>query len=136
MNYFLAKTEPSTYSIDDLAKENKTVWDGVRNPQALSAIRKMKRGDRVLIYHSGGESRIVGLADVIADARPDPSDPKLAVVDLQFRGRIDPPVTLAEIKQSGLFQDWALVRQSRLSTMEVPAKVLNWLKKERPSAKL
>ena len=62
MEYFLAKTDPETYSLEDLEREKRTVWDGVANPQALRAIREMKPGDRVLIYHSGGESAVVGLA--------------------------------------------------------------------------
>ena len=65
MKYFLAKTEPSTYSIDKLREEHKTTWDGVKNPQAVRAIRQMRPGDRVFIYHSGGESAVVGLAKVL-----------------------------------------------------------------------
>ena len=64
MNYFLAKSEPGVYSIDDLKRDHKTTWDGVTNPQAVRAIREMKPGDRVFIYHSGGISAIVGLATV------------------------------------------------------------------------
>ena len=133
MKYFLAKTDPETYSIDQLEKEKKTVWDGVTNPQAVRAIKEMKPGDRVLIYHSGGEAAILGLAKVTSDARPDPKNAKSAVVDLEFVRRIDPPVTLAAIKQSHLFDDWALVRQGRLSTMAVPGKFIEWLKKQTPS---
>jgi len=129
MTYYLAKTEPATYSIDDLERDHKTVWDGVTNPQAVKAIRAMRPGDRVLIYHSGGVSAIVGTATVRSEGRDDPKNPKSAVVDLEYHGRVDPPVTLAEIKQSGEFDDWALVRQGRLSTMEVPAKFVEWLKK-------
>jgi predicted RNA-binding protein with PUA-like domain len=130
MKYFLAKTDPETYSIDQLEKEKKTVWDGVTNPQAVRAIREMHPGDRVLIYHSGGESAILGLAKVVSEARPDPKNPKSAVVDLEFLRRIDPPVTLAQIKQAHLFDDWALVRQGRLSTMSVPEKFVDWLRKQ------
>jgi predicted RNA-binding protein with PUA-like domain len=128
MTYFLAKTEPSSYSIGQLQADRQTIWDGVTNPQALGVIRKMKKGDRVLIYHSGGESSIVGLAEVVSDASPDPKNPKLAVVGLRYAGRVHPPVTLSEIKQSGLFADWALVRQSRLSTMQVPLEFIDWIK--------
>ncbi|MBV8904529.1 MAG: EVE domain-containing protein [Acidobacteriia bacterium] len=136
MNYFLAKTDPETYSLDDLAREKKTVWDGVANPQAVRAIREMRPKDRVLIYHSGGQSAIVGLATVRSDPRDDPKNPKLAVVDLEFTARLDPPTTLAEIKQSHKFDDWALVRQGRLSTMAVPAKFLDWLRKRYPEASI
>jgi len=106
----------------------------VTNPQALRAIREMKTGDRVFIYHSMGDAAILGIADVVGDGRPDPRNPKLAVADLRFRGRIDPPVTLREIKDSGKFADWALVRQSRLSTMSVPPEFVSWMRKLRPGA--
>ena len=62
MNYFLAKTDPETYSIDDLEREKRTAWDGVTNPQAVREIRDMRPGDRVFIYHSGGASSVVGMA--------------------------------------------------------------------------
>ena len=132
MNYFLAKTDPDTYSIDDLEREKKTAWDGVTNAQAVRAIRDMQPGDRVFVYHSGGVSGIVGLASVESEPRPDPKNPKSAVVDLEFRGRLDPGTTLAEIKQSGKFDDWALVRQSRLSTMAAPMKFVDWMKARYP----
>ncbi|MBM3813902.1 MAG: EVE domain-containing protein [Acidimicrobiia bacterium] len=136
MAYFLAKTEPSTYSIQQLALEKRTVWDGVRNAQALKAIRQMKKGDRIFIYHSGGESRVVGLADVLSDPRPDPSDAKLTVIDLGFACFLEPGITLGEIKQSGKFNDWALVRQSRLSTMAAPEAFVNWIRKLHPKVKI
>jgi predicted RNA-binding protein with PUA-like domain len=134
MRYFLAKSEPSTYSIDDLERDRKTVWDGVTNPQAVKNIREMRPGDRVFIYHSGGVSAIVGLATIKSEPRDDPRNPKSAVVDLEYLGRVDPAVTLAEIKQSKKFDDWALVRQGRLSTMEVPQKFVEWIRKLRPEA--
>jgi predicted RNA-binding protein with PUA-like domain len=126
--YFLAKTEPSAYSIDRLREEKRTTWDGIRNPQALRAVRQMRPGDRIFIYHSGGESAVVGLAEVLTEARPDPKDPKLAVVDVKYITHLDPPAKLAEIKSSHLFDDWALVRQSRLSTMAVPDEFVEWLR--------
>src|SRR5882724_5984852 len=98
MTYYLAKTEPSTYSIGDLEKEKQTIWDGVTNPQAVRAILAMKSGDRVFIYHSGthsGVSGILGLAVARSAGRPDPKNPKSAVVDLEFLRRLDPPTTLA-----------------------------------------
>ncbi len=127
MSYFLAKSEPSVYSIDDLARDKRTVWDGVRNAQAVKAILAMKQGDFVFIYHSGGESRIVGIAAVVQAGRPDPKDPKSGVMDIEFVSKLETPVTLAAIKQSGLFADWALVRQSRLSTMAAPESFVNWM---------
>src|SRR2546422_7953045 len=111
MNYFLAKTDPETYSIEDLERDGKTVWDGVSNPQALRAIREMRPGDRVFIYHSGGKSAVVGLARVISEPRTDPKKPNLPVVDLQFERRLDPPTRLQEIKETKQFNDWSLVRQ-------------------------
>lgn len=136
MAYFLAKTDPETYSIDQLEKDKKTVWDGVTNPQAVRAIREMKVGDKVFLYHSGGLSAVVGLAKVLSDGRPDPKNPKSAVADFEYLGRIDPPVTLSEIKQSKLFDDWALVRQGRLSTMAAPEKFVQWMRKKYPQAKV
>jgi predicted RNA-binding protein with PUA-like domain len=136
MKYFLAKTDPETYSIDDLERERKTVWDGVTNPQAVRAIREMKPGDRVFVYHSGGVSGIVGLATVRSEARDDPKNPKSAVVDLEYGGRLDPPTTLAEIKQSGKFADWALVRQGRLSTMAAPDRFVEWMRGRYPGVKI
>ena len=134
MNYFLAKTDPDTYTIDDLEREKRTAWDGVTNAQAVRVIREMRPGDRVFIYHSGGLSSVVGMAVVRSQPRDDPKNPKSAVVDLEFVGRLDPPVTLAEIKQSKQFDDWALVRQGRLSTMAAPEKFVAWMRKKNPNA--
>ena len=130
MAYFLAKSEPGTYSIADLERDGQTVWDGVRNNAALLAIRAMHPGDIVLIYHSGGESAIVGTAEVLSEPRPDPNEPKSWVVDVRYRGRVAPPVTLRQVKESGKFADFALVRQSRLSTMPVPQAFVDWLRQE------
>ena len=136
MTYFLAKSEPSVYSIDDLKRDGRTTWDGIKNPQALQAVRSMKPGDRVFIYHSGGDSQIVGLADVVSEPRPDPKDPKLSVVDLKYAMHLDPPTTLADVKSSKLFEDWALVRQGRLSTMAAPPQFVSWMKKRYPAGKV
>jgi predicted RNA-binding protein with PUA-like domain len=134
IRYYLAKTEPSVYSIDDLKRDKKTVWDGVVNPQAVRAIKEMQPGDRVFFYHSGGVSAIVGVSLVLSAGRPDPKNPKSAVVDLEYLTTLDSPVTLAEIKQSKLFDDWALVRQSRLSTMLAPEKFVSWMREKFPKA--
>jgi len=136
MKYFLAKTDPETYSIDDLERERKTAWDGVTNPQAVRSIREMKPGDRVFVYHSGGVSGIVGMAIVRSEPRDDPKNPKSAVVDLEFGGHLEPPTTLAEVKQSGKFNDWALVRQGRLSTMAAPDKFVEWMRGRYPGKKI
>ncbi|MBS1875636.1 MAG: EVE domain-containing protein [Acidobacteria bacterium] len=128
MNWFLAKSEPDTYSIDDLQRDVRTAWDGVTNPQAVKVIRSMRPGDSVLIYHSGKESRIVGVARVLSEPRDDPKNPKSAVVDLEYSGRVAPPLPLSEVKASGEFGEWALVRQGRLSTMAVPEAFIAWMK--------
>jgi predicted RNA-binding protein with PUA-like domain len=136
MNYFLAKTDPDTYTIADLEREKRTAWDGVTNPQAVRAVRSMKPGDRVFIYHSGGQSAVVGMAIVRSAPRDDPKNSKSAIVDLEFAGHLDPPATLAEIKKSGRFADWALVRQGRLSTMAAPEAFVEWMRARYPAARI
>jgi predicted RNA-binding protein with PUA-like domain len=136
MKYYLAKSEPAVYSIGHLERDRKTVWDGVTNPQAVKAIRTMKPGDRVFFYHSGGVSAVAGIADVLSPGRDDARNPKSAVVDLAFGARLDPPTSLADIKRSGRFDDWALVRQSRLSTMEAPTEFVEWMRARYPAARI
>jgi predicted RNA-binding protein with PUA-like domain len=130
MAYFLAKTDPATYSIEQLEHEQQTTWDGVRNAQAVRVIQAMHPGDIILIYHSMIEAAIVGLAQVISEPRPDPKEPKSWVIDVRFMRHLSQPVTLREIKASHLFDDWSLVRQSRLSTMSVPDNFIAWLKEK------
>ncbi|HUS06784.1 MAG TPA: EVE domain-containing protein [Bryobacteraceae bacterium] len=134
MHFFLAKSEPATYSIDDLARDGSTVWDGVRNPQALQAVRSMVPGDRVFIYHSGAQPGITGLAEVTTAPRPDPKDPKSAVVELRYLLHLSPETSLHEIKSSNLFEGFSLVRQSRLSTMAVPDDFVVWMRGRYPTA--
>lgn len=134
--YYLAKTDPETYPIEQLEKDRKTVWDGVRNAQALKAIRAMHSGDTVFIYHSMGDAAIVGLAKVISEPRADSADAKLTVVEFEFTTRLEPPVTLREIKETHEFDDWSLVRQSRLSTMDAPEKFVKWMRARYPRVKL
>lgn len=131
MAYFLAKTDPVTYSLEDLEREKNTIWDGVRNAAAVLAIKRMQPGDDVFIYHSMGESALVGLARVTSEPRPDPRESKSWVVDMAFVRRLARPVTLREIKESHLFDDWSLIRQSRLSTMSVPETLVEWLKEKK-----
>ena len=131
MAYFLAKTDPEHYSIDDLERDKETVWDGVRNPQATRVIQSMRPGDTVLMYHSQGDAAIVGVARVTSEPRQDPDDSKSWVMDVAFVRKLTQPVTLKEIKESHRFDDWSLVRQGRLSTMSVPENVVEWLKEQK-----
>lgn len=129
MKYFLAKTDPKTYSIQDLEKEKVTTWDGVRNPQAVQFLKQMQKGDKVFVYHSQGEGAIAGLAEVVGDSRPDPRDAKSWLVNLKFIKKFaEPLVTIKDIKATGKFADFRLVTQSRLSTMDVAENVVEWLK--------
>jgi predicted RNA-binding protein with PUA-like domain len=124
--YWILKTEPSTYGFADLAKSKRAVWDGVANALALKHLRQMRPGDRALIYHTGDEKAVVGIATVVSDPYPDPKakDPKLAVVDLEAERALPRPVPLAEIKADRAFADLALVRIGRLSVM--PATAAQW----------
>lgn len=123
---WLLKTEPGEYAYDDLEREGRARWDGVRNPAAQRNLREMKAADRVLIYHTGDEKAVVGEAEVVGEAYPDPKYPagKLVVVDLEPRGRLARPVTLAEIKAIASFAESPLVRQGRLSV--VPLTAVQW----------
>jgi len=132
--YFLAKSEPNVYAITDLERDGETIWDGVKNAQALAVIRTMQPGDIMLLYHSGGEKAVVGTAEIVSDARPDPHEPKSWVVDVRYRGRVEPPVSLRQVKESGQFADFALVRHSRLSTMAAPQSFIDWLRAEHGAA--
>jgi len=125
---FIFKTEPSTYSFADLVKQKKAVWDGITNNAALGHLRTAKKGDEVLVYHTGDEKAIVGLARVTGAAYEDPKhpgtnargEPKFAVVDLEPVRAVRTPVTLAEIKADRRFASLGLVRLSRLSVIPVP----------------
>lgn len=118
---WLLKTDPDTYKYADLEREKKTVWDGVTNNLALSHLRKIKKGDALLIYHTGDEKAVVGLAEAVSNPYPDPKkrDPKLTVIDVKPVKRAKQPVTLAEIKQMAEFASFPLVRLPRLSVMPV-----------------
>ena len=118
---WLLKTEPGDYAYDDLEREGRARWDGVRNPAAQRNLRAMKKGDRVLVYHTGDVKAVVGEACVVGEAYPDPKFPagKLVVVDLEPRGRLGRPVTLAEIKADPRLTEMVLVKNSRLSVQPV-----------------
>lgn len=119
MNYWLVKTEPDSYSWNDLLKDKKTLWDGVRNFQARSHLKKMHKGDVVFIYHTGDEKAIVGQAQVTKAAYPDPKDAEWSVVELSAGKPLKKAVSLAQIKSDKRLQDMVLVRASRLSVQPV-----------------
>lgn len=119
MSAFLVKTEPSTYSFEDLLRERKTTWDGVSNPLALIHLRTMKRGDSIVVYHSGKDKAVVGFAEVACDPYPDPklADPKRVVVDLIARDAATTRVALAAFRADAVLKSTDLVKNSRLSVM-------------------
>ncbi len=119
MAYWLMKTEPETFSWDDLVKAKKTTWDGVRNFQARSNMKAMKKGDVVFFYHTGDEKSVVGIAKVSSDPYPEPKDPDWIVVDVVPDKKLKNPVSLSEIKSEKRLSDMVLVRASRLSVQPV-----------------
>ncbi len=123
MRYWLAKSEPSTYSWERFVADGHTVWDGVRNAQARNHLAAMKKGDRVLFYHSGDGKAVVGVATVVRGAHPDPTtaDPRWLAVELAPLRALKRPVPLSAIKAESSLRSIALVRQSRLSVMELAA---------------
>jgi len=117
MNYWMVKQEPEKYSFDDLLKDGKTVWDGVRNYQARNNLREMRVGDQVLFYHSVSEKSVVGLAEVSRESFPDPSDEKWIAVEIKPIEKFAKAVTLDKIKAAKDLENIALIKQSRLSVM-------------------
>lgn len=128
VNRWLVKSDPDEYSARDLARDGRTVWDGVTNPLALRHLRSMAAGDEVLIYHTGGEKAVVARARVASAPRPDPRDRtgKAYVVDLEFVAPLPRPISLVEIRKQAALADFDLVRISRLSVMPVSA--AHWTK--------
>jgi predicted RNA-binding protein with PUA-like domain len=123
MNYLL-KTEPTAYSFADLVREKETDWTGVTNPQAVKNLAAMKKGDKLVIYHTGDEKTAVGQAQVKS---VDLSDPKVPLVHIAVGAAVKRPKTLAEIKQQPLFQASPLVRQSRLSVVPLDEAQYDWI---------
>ncbi|MBI3650155.1 MAG: EVE domain-containing protein [Acidobacteria bacterium] len=123
-NYWLLKSDPEEYGFDDLIKDGSAVWDGVTNNLALQNLRQMKKGDVILIYHTGAEKALVGLATATSNPYPDPkaNNEKLVVIDLKPNKRVNRPVTLSAIKALPEFADFALVKLPRLSVMPVNPK--------------
>jgi predicted RNA-binding protein with PUA-like domain len=122
-SFWLAKSEPSSYSWTDLLHEGKTIWTGVRNYTARNNLRKMCKGDEVLFYHSGEDKAVVGIAKVVREAYPDSTaaEGDWSAVDLAPIKPLRQPVTLRAIKESPRLKNMQLVRQSRLSVMPVTA---------------
>ncbi|MEW6058197.1 MAG: EVE domain-containing protein [Bdellovibrionota bacterium] len=120
-SYWLLKTEPSTYSFDQLMKDKRTNWNGVRNYQARNHLKKMAKGDFALIYHSGDEKAVVGVAKVVREAYADidPEGGDWAQVDIEGGKKLKTPVSLSLIKQTKALSDLPLIKQSRLSVMPV-----------------
>lgn len=125
MAYWLLKTEPSTYSYDDLLREKKATWDGISNNTALIHLRNMKQGDLALVYHTGDVKSVVGIAQIASDPYPDPKadNEKLVVVDLKPKKKLANPVSLDQIKADPVFAGWDLLRIGRLSVVPVPPKM-------------
>ncbi|HUO15379.1 MAG TPA: EVE domain-containing protein [Verrucomicrobiae bacterium] len=123
MNYLL-KTEPTVYSFANLEREKSTIWDGVTNPAAVKHLREMKPGERLVVYHTGGEKSAVGTASVVS---VDPGDPKTPLVKIKVGEAIAQPKTLADIKSQKLFADSPLVRQGRLSVVPLSDAQYKWL---------
>jgi predicted RNA-binding protein with PUA-like domain len=121
MNYWLVKSEPSTYSWDDLVRDGSTRWDGVRNYQARNNLSAMKKGDLVLYYHSGAAPEVVGIAKVVKESYRDPTtdDERWVAVDLAPVKPLKSPVLLDDIKKEKRLGNISLIRQGRLSVMPV-----------------
>jgi predicted RNA-binding protein with PUA-like domain len=131
-NYFLAKTDPDTFSIKDFESEGVTTWDGVHNYQAIAFIKQWMIGDIVIIYHSMGNACLVGVSRVVSEPVKDENDVRGISwkADLELIEVLEESqrITLKEIKNSNLFNNWLLVRQSRLSVMPVPVEFLDWIR--------
>ncbi len=121
MAFWLLKTEPSNYAYADLERDQETPWDGVTNNLALKHLRQMRQGDQALIYHTGGEKAIVGVAEVVSDPYPDPEqdNPRWVVVDVKPKRKLARAIPLAEIKSDPKLKHFDLVRLPRLSVMPV-----------------
>lgn len=126
---WLFKEEPTHYSYDDLARDGRTSWTGVRNPVAQKHLRSVKKGDRVFFYHTGDEKAVVGICRAAGDAYPDPSDEggKLVAVDVEPVKKLKVPVTLAAVKADRRFASFPLTRVPRLSVMPVSDQEWAWI---------
>ncbi len=129
MNYFLVKTEPEEYSFETLLKEKKVIWDGVRNFQARNNLKLMKKGDQVLVYHSGKTKEVVGVAEVIKEHYTDPKDTSglWVVVELKPLKKLEQTFTLEKMKSSTALSNLPLLKQSRLSVMPISKKNFDFI---------
>jgi predicted RNA-binding protein with PUA-like domain len=118
---WLFKEEPSNYSFDDLVKDGRTSWTGVKNPLAQKNLRSVRKGDRIFFYHTGDQKAVIGIVKAAGDAYPDPKDKdgKLYAVDVEPVKKLKNPVTLAAIKADKAFATFILTRMPRLSVMPV-----------------
>lgn len=121
MNYWLLKSEPGTFSWDDLVRDKKTGWDGVRNFQARNNLKAMKKGDMAFFYHSMEDKAVVGIAKITKESYPDPKDNDWVAVEIAPFKKLKKPVTLAQIKGDKRLSDMVLVKSSRLSVQPVKA---------------
>jgi predicted RNA-binding protein with PUA-like domain len=121
---YLLKSEPTTYSFDDLLRDGETIWDGISNPQALLNLRSMKKGEKLVIYHSNIGKAAVGTATVVSVDASDTKNPK---VRIKAGKSIKHPKTLAEMREAPLFKDSLLFRQFRLSVVPLSDEQYNWL---------
>ncbi len=121
---YLLKTEPSTYSFDDLLRDGETVWDGISNNTALLNLRNMKKGEKLVIYHSNVGKAVVGTAKVVSVDATDPKDPK---VRIQPGKRLKQEKTLEDMRAAAVFKDSILFRQFRLSVVPITEAQYDWL---------
>lgn len=121
---YLLKTEPDTYSFQDLERDGETIWDGITNNTALRNLREMKKGDQLIIYHSGTGKVALGNATVVSVDATNPKDPK---VRIKAGNPVKHPHTLAEIREASVFKDSILLRQFRLSVVPLTEAQYDWL---------
>jgi predicted RNA-binding protein with PUA-like domain len=121
---FLLKTEPGKYSFDDLERDGETTWDGISNPQALLNLRNMKKGEKLVIYHSNVGKAAIGIAKVVSVDATDPKDPKVRISPVK---RLKQEKTLDDMRAASVFKDSILFRQFRLSVVPLTDAQYDWL---------
>jgi len=121
---YLLKSEPDKYSYDDLLRDGETIWDGIKNPQALMTLRNMKKGEKCIIYHSNVGKEAVGTATVVS---VDATDPRNPAVKLKAGKRLKNPKPLAAIREAAVFHDSIMFRQFRLSVVPLDEAQYDWL---------